>query len=361
MYRQAFAGGGQTNLSSPLEFLGGLESVNCESKWQSCSCFTKGGKIGSLPCKGGGTNVPEGLRKFTLSRIAKFTKFIKQFNPLTKREGKESSHPELVSGTQYKKSPLPPFRKRGLRLCLPCKGGGTNVPEGLLTKKKAAFTLAEVLITLGIIGIVAAMTLPSLIADYKKKEIPVRLKKFSSTMQNALSLAVLDYGDMNTWVYPIEQGDADSTSAFVDKYLFPYLTGIRKCEAGDNECKQFAKVLGAGSDRMPIYIFSDGSCFGLVAGDSGTSGAQLHITYDYNCLGKPNEYDKDIFSFYIKAKNAGTGSYKFIPGNFPVLNANSREDLLDLCKNHEDAHMHGICSALIEYDGWEIKDDYPWL
>ena len=58
--------------------------------------------------------------------------------------------------------------KRGLRLCLPIKGGGAKAPEGLLNKKKSAFTLAEVLITLCIIGIVAAMTLPALIQNYQK-------------------------------------------------------------------------------------------------------------------------------------------------------------------------------------------------
>ena len=111
--------------------MGKLESVDCESKWQSCSCFTKeipdsdgleeshllmfqnnegkspqppfikGGNVVASLGKGGGTEVPEGLRKFTLTRIAKFTKFIKQFNPLTKRginpshagiEGKTSIH-----------------------------------------------------------------------------------------------------------------------------------------------------------------------------------------------------------------------------------------------------------------------------
>ncbi len=38
-----------------------------------------------------------------------------------------------------------------------------------MLKNKKAFTLAEVLITLGIIGIVAAMTIPTLVADYNKK------------------------------------------------------------------------------------------------------------------------------------------------------------------------------------------------
>ena len=40
--------------------------------------------------------------------------------------------------------------------------------NGGFMKKFFAFTLAEVLITLGIIGIVAALTMPSLIANYKK-------------------------------------------------------------------------------------------------------------------------------------------------------------------------------------------------
>ena len=75
--------GGQADLSSPLEFFGSLESVESES------LLTKGGKTLASLGKGGGTEVPEGLRKFTLTRIAKFTKFIKQFNPLPKREGKE--------------------------------------------------------------------------------------------------------------------------------------------------------------------------------------------------------------------------------------------------------------------------------
>ena len=54
--------------------------------------------------------MPEGLRKFTLTRIAKFTKFIKQFNPLTKREGKELGYTKFVSGTYTVLTPHPsPF------------------------------------------------------------------------------------------------------------------------------------------------------------------------------------------------------------------------------------------------------------
>lgn len=58
-----------------------------------------------------------------------------------------------------------------------CTGGKTSHIKGLL-----AFTLAEVLITLGIIGVVAAMTLPTLINNYRKQETIAKLKKVYSVL-----------------------------------------------------------------------------------------------------------------------------------------------------------------------------------
>ena len=55
--------------------------------------------------------------------------------------------------------------------------------------KRGAFTLAEVLITLGIIGVVAAMTLPNLISKYDKKVATTRLKKFYTSYLQAISLS----------------------------------------------------------------------------------------------------------------------------------------------------------------------------
>ena len=51
--------------------------------------------------------------------------------------------------------------------------------------KKFAFTLAEVLITLGIIGVVAAMTMPSLIANYQEKQRVSQL--WRTTLKNILN------------------------------------------------------------------------------------------------------------------------------------------------------------------------------
>ena len=98
------------------------------------------------------------------------------------------------------------------------------------------------------------MTLPMLMENYKKKEIPIRMKKFYSTIETALQLAIMDNGDMQYWTYPIEQNDAESTSAFVNKYIFPYLTGIRQCDAGDRKCEQFATILYGGAGNCICYV-----------------------------------------------------------------------------------------------------------
>ena len=52
--------------------------------------------------------------------------------------------------------------------------------------RKIAFTLAEVLITLGIIGVVAALTIPTLMANQRKKVVETRLAKFYSSINQAI-------------------------------------------------------------------------------------------------------------------------------------------------------------------------------
>ena len=81
--------------------------------------------------------------------------------------------------------------------------------------KKFAFTLAEVLITLGIIGIVAALTLPNLIANHRAKELEAGLKKSSFVIQQALEMANAENGEPVT---------PESVNCFKFKHiLVPYL------------------------------------------------------------------------------------------------------------------------------------------
>ena len=65
-----------------------------------------------------------------------------------------------------------------------------------------AFTLAEVLITLGIIGVVAALTIPTLISKYQEKQTIVKLKKVYSILQNAYTAAEAEYDKPRYWSTP---------------------------------------------------------------------------------------------------------------------------------------------------------------
>ena len=81
--------------------------------------------------------------------------------------------------------PYPPLKRVGVNvLCAKHteKNLFSYLPIHLFTFKKAAFTLTEVLITLGIIGVVAALTLPTLISNHKKQTYVNQLKKAVNTL-----------------------------------------------------------------------------------------------------------------------------------------------------------------------------------
>ena len=63
-----------------------------------------------------------------------------------------------------------------------------------IKQTKKAFTLAEVLITLGIIGVVATMTIPTLLTNHQKKQTAIKLQKAYAEIYQALKLTEADHG-----------------------------------------------------------------------------------------------------------------------------------------------------------------------
>ena len=98
----------------------------------------------------------------------------------------------LENGTA---KPCHPEERSDVGIASSLKNWLTNKRNGLIAsspyspialKAKTAFTLAEVLITLGIIGVVAAMTLPALTANFQKMVLKNQFKKQYSQMQEAV-------------------------------------------------------------------------------------------------------------------------------------------------------------------------------
>ena len=186
--------------------------------------------------------------------------------------------------------------------------------------RKTAFTLAEVLITLGIIGIVAALTLPNLIANHREKETVVRLKKAYSTMSQAYTMILNDYGSPATWNFPsFEEDSWDDVAILFSKYI----KNVRVCtEEQNTNGKCFQKDLRKDLRNNTVnelsgfssLILSDGMVFGIshqvgpkeaiadngnICGDNGTYYC-FNIDVDINGNKGPNRWGVDTFTFQVK-------------------------------------------------------------
>lgn len=95
--------------------------------------------------------------------------------------------------------------------------------EVFLPKEKfySAFTLAEVLITLGIIGVVAAIVIPVVMYKNHDQEMVKALKKNYSIFAEAYSQSIIDNGESSGW--DVGAGGDSASAAKMLKYFSPYL------------------------------------------------------------------------------------------------------------------------------------------
>lgn len=91
---------------------------------------------------------------------------------------------------------------------------------------KHGFTLAEILITLGIIGVISAITLPTLIKNYKKKETVAKLQKAISVLNQAYRLSNEETGESLV----ADSVNMDSQEYF-ETYWAPYIKTLTYCKS----------------------------------------------------------------------------------------------------------------------------------
>ena len=237
--------------------------------------------------------------------------------------------------------------------------------------RKHAFTLAEVLITLGIIGVVAAMTLPTLIQKHQKKVTVTKLKKAYTTLAQVIQKSYADNGSALDYLPAGQEITADVTENFFNTYYLPYFKSPSVILGLNidfkNGCdKRNYKSLNAICYGTAIYtnysagrIFfsaNDGMTYFVVSKTRETLDNQTKYLYDSNHLvfvdingfTKPNQLGKDIFLFTIDWSNNIIRPYGY------------NMDITQINQNCSKTGGGSYCAAKIINDGWEIKDDYPW-
>ena len=231
---------------------------------------------------------------------------------------------------------------------------------------KKGFTLAEVLITLGIIGIVAAMTIPTLISKYQKKQVVSQLKKEYTTLAQAVQLSTIDNGEITSWRLG-ENQTGEAAAEFMNTYLVPYMKVAKAPEVyGEGNWDGTRYYLGKTTansytaKHARMYL-SDGASI-TTAVTNTDSEKNLYLYIDINGDKDPNRFGKDIFYYIIGVKSDDKNSVgRVLPAGYNK----TREEITENTSSNKNgcapsSSFGYYCAQLIMMDGWEIKDDYPW-
>lgn len=202
-------------------------------------------------------------------------------------------------------------------------------------KNKIGFTLAEVLITLGIIGVVAAMTMPSLISHYRHKALETQFKKAYSVLGQISAMVISEYGecsysqteDIKAFILSkLIKGDQTKAS---DKYD-EFFTYTKNTASAGIHFNCLDNVSWTGSNSIATV---DGVQFALCSHNSGMG---TILAVDTNGAGRrPNAFGHDIFFFHLNINNC-----KLEPVSYSVRN----------CTDDEKESCH---QASGNYNGWK--------
>lgn len=202
--------------------------------------------------------------------------------------------------------------KQNKKIAFTLSKGATHITT-CGNNKKFAFTLAEVLITLGIIGVVAAMTMPSLIANYREHALINQLKTTYAIFSEAYKLSVNENDSPENW--DIGEQATQEGAIKVYNYFKPFLKLSNDCNKNYGCFAQDYKTFSGGNYRFQPYghsmytrgVLANGTAFAFAsagtgckmypAADYGIYCAMLYV--DVNGYKKPNKTGIDYFGFII--------------------------------------------------------------
>ncbi|MCM1338264.1 MAG: prepilin-type N-terminal cleavage/methylation domain-containing protein [Muribaculaceae bacterium] len=163
--------------------------------------------------------------------------------------------------------------------------------------KKNGYTLAETLLTIGIIGIVAAITIPILNNSVQKKVLPVQLKVFYADFTNAIRRYMTD----NDYTLISDTPFGNKTSSeeekieyFVANVLVPYIAGSK------TNTTTLHRYLGKEDtiNRQIKWNYVSNKGY-LISISNGMWDSYITIVFDINGTKGPNKGGYDIFRFYL--------------------------------------------------------------
>ena len=205
-----------------------------------------------------------------------------------------------------------------------------------------AFTLAEVLITIGVIGIVAAIAIPSLINHYNDKVLETRYKKTKSILINGYKLMMA-----KDQLFDISQlefmSDFENKAAEAHKEVFKILSDTNSGLDAETLPKDYTIEDNDSPSEFNwedvSYAFqtTDGMLYGIEQGEELNN---LYIYADVNGASSPNTVEKDLYKFSI----SGNGLLADVSGELKEVASCTLEDPTG-CKSREECQAAAASSS----------------
>lgn len=244
---------------------------------------------------------------------------------------------------------------------------------------------------MGVIGVVAALTIPALITNYKKTLVETKLKETYSIINQMMLNSVAENGESINWNYPA-YGDANyNDSDFVEKYLAKFVKIIYTCPKtaffinnnnylcrNHHSSENFKTASGDKvnwsnmAENSKKYILANGTSFyidtiwGNNTEHNGT-GQFIIFIVDLNINKNVALFGRDIFLFHYMEESEKLQSSRYM--NFPNHNRScekvneNRSAIIEECRTgnfgNAGGGYDGGCTTLIMCNNWQIPDDYP--
>ncbi len=169
--------------------------------------------------------------------------------------------------------------------------------NGVCMKEMRAFTLAEVLVTLGIIGVVSAMTVPSLMQNYQRQSYVTQLHK----VYNETNQALVQYINESNAINLSEAGL--NSNAAAETFMKKYFRIVQTCDSTANCFSDNYKSLsgadysGVMDKNVKAFILANGASIRFNYAKSGDK--LYNVAVDINGLKGPNIHGRDLFFMFI--------------------------------------------------------------
>ena len=189
-------------------------------------------------------------------------------------------------------------------------------------RKNKAFTLAETLVVMGIIGVVAALTIPNLSSSTANKENVARVQKAYSTINEAFERVQAEYGNIQRWPLRDFGWNGNNDTDFFANRMSEYLKVSKNCARNANQgcMASSVKLLNGTSTTSSGYFAvtdADTSAYKMILADGtglaimvASGGIYMNVDIDGPRKGSGTR-GKDWFGFVYDSGS----TKKLIPAN----------------------------------------------